>query len=158
MPAAYPAHLQAIAKELYLQGFQPKQIALKHSLPVRTIDSWVTKLGWRNIRNQFSTAIQQSKSELSEHTQNAHLRLTSSRVKSRLANTLDKSSEVLDNQPVNSRNLDKRVESVSKIAVAADKVFGWSAEATGPTHVSLTKIEMAKPEQQGPAIEVPYEP
>ena len=159
VPAPLPMELRLTAKELYLQGFKPEAIANKLGLSNLTVQSWVAKRHWKSDRDKLVNAVAMTGQRCLESSPDGLIRQTSSRVKSRLANTLDKSSAVLDTLPVNARTLDKRLETARRLAVVADPVFGWSAEAQGPTHVSLTKIDVrpACRDGQGQVIDVPYE-
>lgn len=47
----YPIEKKQEAKSLYIQGFLPSRIAIQLSLPVKTIHVWVTRGGWRNLRD-----------------------------------------------------------------------------------------------------------
>ena len=153
----------SFVQSLWLQGLTPARISQKTGVKVRTIESKATRAGWRASLAKSQTALAcYPQSDLM-----AHVAKSSSNVRSRLANTLDKSSEVLASLPLNGKTLDKRLESARKLAVVADPVFGWSADAQGPSHVSLTKIEVrprstdvetiTPTNNDGPVVDVPYE-
>lgn len=138
-----------MAKALWLQGYKGSQIAAKIPVKARTVDTWANRFKWSALLSK-TTQIVLSRVKPVENERSDALRES-------FANELHSAANALSKSPISHyRELPNTPEGQGRAVVlktlveTADKLYGWSAQASGNTY-NFAVLESADPI----AIDVP---
>lgn len=147
------------ARELYVRGLDPVEIARQTGLNHHTIRTWVNRHKWQDQKIDTAITIVKQRANVSSQVSDA-----SARVRQAIADELEKQLESIKNVRL-AKSLPvirERSETISTITRTASTVFGWSAETStatldvrslsAPEPVSTDQADQVESPQASPAL------
>jgi len=159
-------------QSLFLQGIPPATIAKQTGLSVNTVQKRASRKGWVAIRDRvkvdLSKPLRDTLAMQVAQAQSNAIAKASAQAQTAFAEEVNAQAKLLRSKPArrlsdlsSTPKRQGRAAVVSTLVNAAAKLYGWDAQSSQPSHVSLTKIDVhsdtkpTKPDQ--PAVDVPYE-
>lgn len=131
MPKALPDResKHELAKSLFIQDFNPVQIARKIGVNANTVGTWARRGNWTALRSKTCEALTEPGEKLVAMT----LAEQSAAVREALATDLEQSAQLLPKLKQSSKPVEfkQRQEAVGKLADNAAVVFEWNQQPSG---------------------------